>query len=87
MGRTLDELLGMGKVAGRRGCCSLWGVHRLYFTPTDEHLDHFQIPVTRCWLLVTQGGLSQTREWQGAMDSNQKASFQMGTLQTLLGLF
>ena len=45
MGRTFDELLGMGKVAGRRGCCSLWGVHRLYFTPTDEHLDHFQIPV------------------------------------------
>ena len=25
MGRTHDELLGMGKVAGRRGCCSLWG--------------------------------------------------------------
>ena len=25
MGRTHDELLGMGKVAGRRGCCSLGG--------------------------------------------------------------
>ena len=26
MGRTPDELLGMGKVAGRRAGCSLWGV-------------------------------------------------------------
>ena len=33
MGRTSDELLGMGKVAGRRAGCSLWGVHRLYLTP------------------------------------------------------
>ena len=33
MSRTPDELLGMGKVAGRRAGCSLWGVHRLYFTP------------------------------------------------------
>lgn len=34
MGRTPDELLGMGKVAGGEGeGCSLWGVHRLYLTP------------------------------------------------------
>ena len=33
MGRTPDELLGMGKVAGRRAGCSLWGVHILYLTP------------------------------------------------------
>ena len=33
MSRTPDELLGMGKVAGRRVGCSLWGVHRLYLTP------------------------------------------------------
>ena len=31
MRRTHDELL--GKVAGRRAGCSLWGVHRVYFTP------------------------------------------------------
>ena len=32
IGRTPDELLRMGKVAGRRAGCSLWGVYRLYLT-------------------------------------------------------
>ena len=41
----------------------------------------------RCWRLVTRGGLSRTRAWQGAIDSNWKAFFHVGTLQTLLGLF
>ena len=32
VGAWADELLD-GEVAGRRAGCSLWGVHRLYFTP------------------------------------------------------
>ena len=46
MGRTPDELLGMGKMAGRRGSVPC-GVSTDCTSPfTDEHLGHFQTLVT-----------------------------------------
>ena len=46
MGRTHDELLGMGKMAGRRGAVPC-GVSTDFTSPlTDEHLGHFQTLVT-----------------------------------------
>ena len=47
MGRTPDELLGMGKVAGGRGRAAPCGVSTDCTSPlTDEHLGHFQTRVT-----------------------------------------
>ena len=46
IGRTPDELLGMEKVAGRRGSVPC-GVSTDCTSPfTDEHLGHFQTRVT-----------------------------------------
>ena len=45
--RTPDELLGMGKVAGKRGRAVPCGVSTDCTSPlTDEHLDRFQTLAT-----------------------------------------
>ena len=62
---------------------SIWREDRLQHSQAGFHPD---LPL-QVLASFTRGCLSRTRAWQGAVDSNWKASFHVGTLQTLLGLF